>query len=236
MRRSLQFVAVVFALGLFCNSCIPGNEPVKKNKVSVPHGWYLSWHNSGVFLKQAEEKKTAYSIKFDRSFDGEEAEYYVRIAEAIYPDRSKIPKRSKLSLWYFERLWWFEEYKDFRVPFSLTGDAVNYYIKKYKSQKKILQQMSNEDDSGESNRIEFAYKAEVIGLSKEAPSNQAVRVVLKMKWFQFCGEPCGWGFEKTREVFFDSRTEISRISGDGTVKKWISEKKKPFQDDQWITF
>lgn len=229
-------MAVIFALGLFYTSCIPGNEPVKKDKISVPQGWYLSWHNSGVGLKQAEEKKTAYSLKFDRSVEGEEAEYYIRIAEAIYPNRSKIPNRSKLSLWYFERLWWFEEYKNFRVPFSLTGDAVNYYIKKYKSQKKILQQMSSEEDSGESNRIEFVYKAEVIGLSKEASSNQAVRVVLKMRWFQYCGEPCGWGFEKTREVFFDSRTQISRISGDGTVKKWISEKKKPFQDDQWITF
>ena len=236
MRGPLPLVAILITLGIFSTSCIPGNEPVKKEKIPVPQGWYLSWHNSGVSLTQAEEKKTAYSINFNRSSDSKDAEYYLRIAEAIYPNRSKIPSKSKLSFWYFERLWWFEEYKNFRIPYSLTGDAVNYYIKKYKSLKKILQRALKEEDSGESNRIEFAYKAEVIGLSKEAPANQTVRVVLKMRWFEYCGEPCGWGFEKSREVFFDSKTQISRITGDGTVKKWISEKKKPFEDDKWITF
>ena len=236
MKGTFYFAVTIFVLGIFSTSCIPGNEPVKKKKVSVPQGWYLSWHNSGVSLTLAEEKKIAYSINFSRANDGVDAEYYLRVAEAVYPERSKIPGSSKLKSWYFERLWWFEEHKNFRIPFALTGDTVNYYIKKYKASKKKLQKSSKKEDTGEANRIEFAYSAKVLGVDKEAPSNQPVRVVLKMRWFEYCGIPCGWGFEKTREVYFDSKTRISRISGDGTVKKWVSQKSKPFQDDQWITF
>ena len=96
-----------------------------------------------------------------------------------------------------------------------------------------------------SNRIEFSYTAKVFKAgaisSDSKPSGKRidegpVRVELKMRWFEYCGEPCGWGFEKTREVFFSSKTRITRVTGDGVTKKWVSEKKKPFQDDQWVTF
>ncbi len=94
----------------------------------------------------------------------------------------------------------------------------------------------DDEGVGESNRIEFAYSAEVFGVDKDSSADRPVRVVLKMRWFEFCGEPCGWGFEITRAVYFDSKTRISRITGDGPIKKWVSKKNKPFQDGQWITF
>lgn len=253
-RLSLLLFVTAVMLGTLSQSCLLTRTETNQT-ITVPAGWFLSWHNSGVALMKAEEKKPTYSLLFDRTNDVKDAEYYLRVAEAIYPDRSKIyPKRNstkqenaEITSWYFERLWWFEEHKHYRVPYALTGDAVNYYIRMYKAFKSRSQMAAIKDSSktGIQNRVEFAYSAKIIKSGAESSTTteagdsnfaQPVKVILKMRWFEYCGEPCGWGFEKTREVYFSSKTSVTRITGDGRVNKWKSEKSKPFQDDQWITF
>ena len=52
-------------------------------------------------------------LTFDRTSDSKDAEYYVRIAEALYPKRSRIfpendsskKENANITSWYFERLW-----------------------------------------------------------------------------------------------------------------------------------
>ena len=236
----------------FMQSCTSTLQSNVTGKIILPRGWFLSQNNSKVTLIKAEEKKPGYTLLFDRSNDFKEAAYYVHLAESIYPEKFKIQSTekisdSKLNSWYFDRLWWFEEYRDYRIPYSITGDTVNFYILKYRNFKQRLRKLSSggSDFSGTQNRVEFLYTAKVVGnmqSNAEGTSVEAknvempVRVILTMRWFEYCGQPCGWGFEKSREVIFASKKRIAEIKGDGFTQKWVSTKENPYAKDQWITF
>ncbi|MCP4754319.1 MAG: hypothetical protein GY866_25830 [Proteobacteria bacterium] len=221
----------------------------------MPKGWYLSLTNSNVGLIKAKEEKPGYKIYFDRSNDFEEAAYYLRIAEAIFPKRSRIlsPKNpsykqaKKFGGWYFERLWWFEEYKNSRIPYSLTGDTVVYFIDQYKTFKNQLKKnrSANLWKASNKNRVEFYYTAKVFqsnqatsdaSTDEEANPDTSIRVILTMKWYNYCGQPCGWGFEKSREIVFSDRNTVIKINGDGFSPKWISSSQNPYAPNQWITY
>ncbi len=243
----LILIGIMLAILAGFASC-SSNEPAapekkKKTEMSVPSNWYLSLYNSSVLFKKAEEKKKGYTLLLDRTSDLQDADYYLRVAESLYPQRRYIEKSIKTpeENWFFERLWWYEKHKDFLIPFALTADSVNYYINKYKETKTEIKKINSSLRSQGSNmrRIEFAYIAEVkdegnIMLGEE--SVPKVRVVLTMKWYDYCGQPCGWGFEKQREVVFAGRMKVLSISGDGPTRKWVSSSKTPYGPSQWIRF
>ncbi len=229
--------------------CSKKINPSNTSKVSIPKGWYLSLNNSNITLIKAKEEKNGYKLHFNRANDIKDADYYIRIAEGIFPDREVIIRsdRSRSKYWYFDRLWWFEKYKGYLIPFSLTGDTVNYYIAKYKVFKTKLKKATVHEKWKASimNRVEFKYTASVVeegpttltsSEQKDTESIRKVRVTLKMRWYEYCGQPCGWGFEKNREVVFDGKKKIVSIRGDGFTKKWISTKQTPYAPDQWIRY
>ncbi|MBU3917888.1 hypothetical protein KKA14_20365 [bacterium] len=244
LLKSLVILIIIAIPG-----CSKKTVPSKMDEVSIPKGWYLSLYNSNIDLIKAEENKNGYRLLFNRTNDIKDADYYIRIAEGIFPDRDVIIKsdRSKSKYWYFDRLWWFEKYKGYLIPFSVTGDTVNYYIVKYKNFKENLQKStSNEKWKASSlNRVEFQYTASAVedGPATDRASDQKekepvkrVRVTLNMRWYEYCGQPCGWGFEKKREIVFDGKNKVTSIRGDGFTQKWISTKQTPYAPDQWIRY
>ncbi len=239
LLKSLIIFIVVVAAG--CSKTVP-------TKISIPKGWYLSINNSNIELSKANEEKNGYRLYFDRTNSIKDADYYVRIAEGIYPNQDVIIKsdKSKSKYWYFDRSWWFEKYKNHLIPYSVTGDTVNYYIAKYKHFKEKLKKSNKNEEwkASSLNRIEFQYTASAVeeGLATETSDHQngepakRVRVTLIMRWYKFCGQPCGWGFEKKREVVFDGKKKVVSVHGDGFTKKWISTKQTPYAPDQWIRY
>ncbi len=211
--------------------------------MTIPSGWYLSKYNSAVLYKKAEEKKEGYSIYLERMSDMKDGEYYLRMAESIYPSREIIEKaiKSPENNWFFERLWWYDKHLEFLIPFALTGDSINYYVEKYRTAKEEIKKMNQglTEKGSALRRIEFSYTAKIKDEGETMVGGEIVpkiRVLMEMKWYDYCGQPCGWGFKKQREVVFAGKMRVLSIRGDGPTGKWISTKENPYGPDQWIRF
>lgn len=243
MLRSIFVTLFILSLTA-CTS----KQQLRQDNVRLPKGWFLSNNNTGVKILKASEEKEIYRLNFDRSTENPDDIYYIQTAEALFPTQKKIRSSTniKLTNWYFERLWWGDEYKGFRIPYSITGDAVIYYINQYKAFKQKFKQYPKDFiwNQGTGERVTFQYTATVnrefnipIYLSDLKQSDdEPVKVTLHLLWYYYCGQPCGWGFEQKREVIFLSKNKIVEVRGDGTAQKWVSTKAKPFAPDQWITY
>ena len=247
VNQRLQFFFLNFGLlSLLLTGCTQHNPAKRASVIEVPQGWFLSANNSSVTYLQAKEEKQGYKIDFKRTSMEDDDAYYIQIAESIFPNRKKIRQVEQNGQigWYFERKWWFKEHLGYRIPYALTGDTVNFYLKKYQMFKKELKHRRalNPRVRDYKDRVEFSYIAKVIreqgSAQAKAPQGSQrdiLRVQLKMKWYLFCGQPCGWGFEKTREVIFSGRNKIIEIRGDGASPVWISSPETRYAPHQWIS-
>lgn len=243
--RSVRFFTLTFVTlwALFTYGCAPKKPKSYQAAISIPSGWYLSLYNTSVDLIKAEESKPAYKLSFNRANEIEDAAHYLRIAESIFPHKKKILGSSNKDTenWYFERIWWHTSYRKTPIPFSLTADAVNHYIERYKTLKSKLKQKSTQHHWKGSNldRIELRYIASISkegNVTLDGKSLPKIRVKMAFKWYEYCGQPCGWGFEKTREVVFAGKDRVLEVRGDGPVKVWVSSQEQPYGPDQWIRF
>lgn len=247
MKRLLPLTITLLVAILIQIGCTAKKQNHHKI-VHIPRGWFLSNNNAGVKLLKAAENKTFYTLNFNRIPKNPDDYYYIEIAESIFPTQKKIRAAThvKLTNWYFERLWWSDEHNEYRIPFSITGDTIVYYIDQYKAFKEKYRGYTANQiwNQGVKERIKFNYTATVtrdfemprgfknFSGKKEKP----VKVTLHLLWYYYCGQPCGWGFEQTREVIFLSKDRVVRIHGDGKTRKWISTITEPYAPDQWITF
>ena len=221
-------------------SVTPYRSDTKKQTLRVPRGWYFARHTIPIQYVKAEEDIVGYRLYIDRSNSKEDMDYLHK-AESIFPKRERLKPhqssihQSRLRNWYFERLWWHEEYQNFRIPFSVTSDTLKYYIEQYAQiKKKIKKEKEVQTWKGANkNRVYLEYTGKV--KRGNEPERQTI-VTLTIKWYLFCGQRCGWGFEKNRTVYFDSSQHIGNITGDGVTTKWISSPEAPYAPHQWITF
>ncbi len=242
-KRLIISIAVILLSASLSSSCSSGKKPVQKKSINIPFGWYLSVYNTKVNVIKAQERKTNYSIEIDRQNDLVDSDYYLRIAESIFPNQDKIIKIKSVQSkqWYFERPWWYEKQGDIPIPYALTADTINYYLNRYRNLKSHIKGTSRLEEFKEIDlkRIELLYSAKVIDEGSVNIGDEylpRIKVILTMKWYEYCGQPCGWGFEKYREVVFAGKHKVIKISGDGPVKKWNSNQKTPYGPEQWIKF
>ncbi len=210
----------------------------EKKENTVPTGWVLQSNGTFVSHLEAKEATPAYKIDLQRKGKSKEDSHYIRLAESLYPDSETIRsyQKDKESTWYFEKRWWVIESNGYRIPYSITGDTVNYYIDKYRGIKENLkkQQLLTPLKREYKERVNFYYNAEVI---REKDANPDLVIVkLSMKWYVFCGQPCGWGFEKTRKVTFKGVDQILGVDGDGLTTLWQSSPESPYAPQQWISY
>ena len=235
-------VAILWFFLLLLTSCSSKNT-VKKSSLIVPKGWYLSMNNTTVDFIKAKENKTTYTLFLDRQNNSPQAEHYLRIAESLFPIKEKLLNKdaAKTENWYFDRIWWSETYKENPIPYALTADTINHYLTRYQDLKRNLKDRKYQSEwkGSNLNRIELFYTAKVNqegSFSLDGQSVPKIRVTLKMKWYEYCGQPCGWGFEKNREIVFAGKSRVIEIKGDGPTTKWISDSKTPYGPNQWIKF
>ncbi|MBT4286211.1 MAG: hypothetical protein HOD92_02660 [Deltaproteobacteria bacterium] len=238
IRSSTLFICLIL---LTFSACTRLHQK-KESNIQIPKGWVYSPNNAFIKYVNANEVKPGYELVIARPSQNMLLAY-VTIAESILPDQNKYKEVSNSNLlennqiknWYFERPWWINEYNDFKIPFALTSDCVNYYIGKYadiKKNMKIDQSNSNWRGSNE-NRIFLHY---ITSVKPSETKKGAVIVSLKLKWYYFCGQTCGWGFKKERQVVFASPKKIIEIIGDTPADVWVASEEKPYAPDQWITY
>jgi hypothetical protein len=229
------FLILIFTLTSGCSR--KKKAPVGERH--IPNGWYISNSNVKVRYKKLKASDPAYKLDFERSWKDEEEKYYLLLAESLYPERELIEKARKDlpekvqtdPSWYFERIWSGYLHEGKKIPYSLTSGTIQEYLDYYKTfRKKIDAKREGLDLVGDNrDRIDFAYKANV------TKSGSGYKVEMYFRWYQYCGLPCGWGFEKTRTVTFQNRGYISSIEGDGLPELWISSDEDPY-GREWFTF
>lgn len=240
LRHLTPMVLAVFGLTLG-TACASKSISSTTNK-RPPEGWVLTVNSAFVPYLEAKEDTPGYNIELLRKGKNKEDRYYIKLAESLYPDPKIIRsyQKGEKKSWYFERRWWISEYDEHRIPYSITGDTVNYYINKYKKfkEKRKKQQRLDPRKKEYKERVSFFYKAEVFRQEKADKTGAAQQIVVKLslKWYVFCGQPCGWGFEKTKEVTFAGDDQILKVKGDGVTPLWISSAETPYAPHQWITY
>ncbi len=244
MKNNLIFLRSILLIFLGLNivaACSSMSIFSKKKENTVPTGWILPTNSTFVSHLEAKETTPAYQIDLQRKGKSKEDRHYIKLAESLYPDSETIRsyQKNKKSIWYFEKRWWVTELDGYRIPYSITGDTVNYYIDKYRGIKENLKKQQSLDPLKREykDRVNFHYNAEVIRekAADGAGDTEQVIVKLSMKWYVFCGQPCGWGFEKTRKVTFKGVDQILRVDGDGLTTLWQSSPESPYAPQQWIS-
>lgn len=214
----------------------------QESTIKVPKGWVHSPNNAFIKYIKANEIKPGYELIIERPSQNDLL-YYVNIAESLFPDQNKFKEVSSSSHldsqktinWYFERPWWITEYKTFNIPYALTADCVNYYIAKYADIKKNIKiEQSNSTWRGSNENRVFLHYNTSVQSSEKKPG--VIIVTLNLKWYYFCGQTCGWGFKKERQVKFSSKKRVVEVIGDTPADVWIASEQKPYAPDQWVAF
>lgn len=139
----------------------------------------------------------------------------IRVAEAAYPARDAVLKVFQGEAPKNEsKLWWYWEMSGTRLPYAITGDAVNYYTR-------LVKRYRTESDHGYwEPRSNFTYKASAKWHGDEVTIEgmQLSRVwEVDMQMDYTHSEASGFMmmFSKTRKVILDQNCRVLDIFGDG---------------------
>lgn len=144
----------------------------------------------------------------------------IAAAEAQLPDHAGVlkaadPEQKPAG----ERLWWYgTTFGEIRVPYAITGEAVDYYAE-------LIGKFGKQEFKGYAEpQSSLRYTASVAShptLELDGKTFTNVRVVsmtLRFSATNCTGQSMGFDFTKERKVVFDAEGKILHVSGDGPVQ------------------
>ncbi len=146
-------------------------------------------------------------------------EAMITAAEAAQPDQKALREAAAQENTAVEdKQWWYKMALDTRIPFAITGGAVEYYLRTVENNgKQVLKAYAQPTSS-------INYQAAVV-FHKEFTSGEKtfknVHVVtLKLKFSQnfVTEQTSGMFFAKERVVILDEAGKVLQISGDGPTE------------------
>jgi len=162
----------------------------------------------------------SYTIIIERNTNRAFHEEIIAKAEACFPPEYQIidpQDRDKLNIPSGESLWWGGSFDGVRIPFAITGSAVEYYTR--------LIQLYKEGKFEEAGTIEnisasFTYKVSVThynGFVYDNHNYGRVHVVQQeLSWSNYCGMLCALWFTRERLIIFDAKdSALLGVIGDG---------------------
>jgi hypothetical protein len=155
------------------------------------------------------------------------------IAESITPDSASIGRVAQSATLHTanERRadsakessdrWWFSEFDGVRIPFAVTGAAVDYYIQRIR-ERSNQQNPFSASSRGNEHRGNLAYRARVtkVAASATAPGGYLVR--MDLEWSYYCGPRCALRFNHWREVSIAPDGRVISVRGDGPPSVMVS--------------
>lgn len=139
----------------------------------------------------------------------------IAAAEAACPDQAALLKTAR---WtrppVGTGLWWNKEVHGIRIPFAISGAAVDYYAGLVNGYRRREFRGFSEPGS------RFVYEASV--MRRQEPEGHAPVFVVKMRIFfleSFAASPTEQiRFQKEREVILDQSGKVLQIAGDGDTE------------------
>jgi len=200
-------LALLVCLGLGLGCPYPGG---------VPSLWWLGDREIGSFTESIE-----------RNAATPEEENLIAIAEAVYPPREDVIEAycgSPEHLDPDEPLWWYCGFDGVRIPYAITGDAVDYYSD-------LVHEWRDEAATSHPLtvfwlRCNFEYGADIEYYetyeSREETFSDVYVVMMRLHWSAYCGPVCAHAFDKYRIVVLTPEGEVLAIFGDGTTSLFVS--------------
>lgn len=152
-------------------------------------------------------------------------------AEKYYPPRDEVIYAAQQ--WNTQipdsGYWYYGEFDGVRIPFCITGDAVDYYSN-------LIDEFNKKPYDTFSLSAEFTYKVEVEFKENYSspPTNSTGEVVIpdeftsvyvvsmELKWNDYCGPLCAMWINKQRFVVFDKDGNLLRVYHDGETPVPVS--------------
>jgi len=172
---------------------------------------------------------TAFHVRVKRTFDNEDEERLLRVAEGTYPPRAAVTARLKLRAQWTDpdstrrSLWWQAAFDGVRIPYAITADAARYYLELSKA-------YVRGDHAAVSTipmqRTDFVYIASI----RRAPIfdingwvfEDVYVVRMRLTWSNHCGSLCALGFSKERTVVLTREARVLAVFGDGPTPTMVS--------------
>jgi hypothetical protein len=113
--------------------------------------------------------------------------------------------------------WWWREWDEFLLPYSLTGATVEHYLDRIRSLAAIPNPFRREGETVPDHRASFLYEA-----STRSSGTGDVIVDMRVDLSFWCGRLCAIRLSHVRVVTFGPGGELISVEGDGPPNYIVS--------------
>ena len=207
----------------------PGPEMIEVSEIKVmgqaPDEIDLTRHKPLIALTDY-EAQGPHIIEVQRTIRAENDMRMITIAESTYPPRTEVLEAVKTAHFKLDevpqenKLWWYSEFDNVRIPYAITGEAIDYYVKLVQGYRRREWKSDIEPSS------KFSYSASVEfknSYEKDEKKFRHVYVVkMKLSMSARFASLAAISFTKERIVVLDRQGKILAIFGDGKTPTVVS--------------
>ena len=172
---------------------------------SAPKTWPADpeKHKSEVHRKAADNKQEA----------------LIAAAEAAQPDQKALREAAaKENTFVEDKQWWYKMALETRIPFAITGKAIEYYLKTVENNGKQTLKAYAQPTSSVDYQAAVAFQKEFTSGEKTFKNVHVVTLKLKFSQNFVTDQTSGMFFTKQRVVILDEAGKVLHISGDGPTE------------------
>jgi len=185
---------------------------------SEPPSNYLSLKDFALLLPDTLVDSTgSHDARVARKFADHDEERLLRAAESTYPPTACVPDGKGGSI----DQWWLAEFDGIKVDKHVTRGALAYYLE-------TISRFQAGDFGGA-----IAMQASSLSYESSIEWKKSVVVenvtyhgvyvaVIRLDWYQVCGNVCGMGFSRTRTVVMTRRGDVIRLVDPVDLGYWVS--------------
>lgn len=180
--------------------------------------------SSAAMLEGAEPKNwpadpEKHTAEVQRVHGDKKQEAMIAAAEAAQPDPKALREAAaEAKTAVVDHQWWYKMELDTRIPFAITGDAVEYYLRRVENNGKQTFKRYMQPGSSVNYQASVAFHKEFTSGEKVFQNVHVVTLKLKFSQNFVTTQTEGMFFSKERVVVLDEAGKVLHITGDGPTE------------------
>ncbi len=163
-----------------------------------------------------------HKMEVHRKAEDKKQEAMIAAAEAAQPDNKALREAAaKEKIAVEDKQWWYKMTLGTRIPFAITGDAVEHYLRLVESNGKQVFKAYTQPSSSVDYQASVAFHKEYTSGEKTFKNVHVVTLKLKVTQNFVTEQTSGMFFTKERIVVLDETGKVLHISGDGLTEALI---------------
>lgn len=160
-----------------------------------------------------------HKTKIQRKAEDKKQETMIAAAEAAQPDNKELREAAaKEKTAVVDQQWWYKMELGTRIPFAITGDAVEYYLRLIEKNGKQDFKAFLQPSSSVDYQASMAFHKEYTSGEKAFKNVNVVTLKLTFSQNFVTDQTAGMFFTKERVVVLDEEGKVLHISGDGPTE------------------